>query len=199
VIEETIPLPSGEIVLERPGNADELLDEAEFEARDEYVPYWAELWPAGVALARALDGCSLGGRRVVELGCGLGLVALVAARAGAQVLATDWAPEALEYVERNAERNDVSVDTATVDWRTPDALVDAAPWDLVVASDVTYEARNLSPILELLPRLSKEAWVADPGRATSPEFLDRADAIGERRTTFDTHHPHVSVHRFRWK
>ena len=199
MIEETIPLPGGEIVLERPGDAEQLLDEAEFEARDEYIPYWAELWPAGVALARALDGCSLGGRRVVELGCGLGLASIVAARAGARVLATDWAPEALEFVERNAERNGVLLDTATVDWRSAGSLLDAAPWDLVLASDVTYEERNLSPILDLLPRLGGEAWIADPGRATSPEFLERADDLAERRTTQDSNHPHVSVHRFRWR
>src|SRR4051812_39345718 len=80
------------------------------------APYWAVLWRSGVALARELDGAALRGRRVVELGCGLAVPSIAAARSGATVLATDGSPEALELAERNARENGVSIETTRVDW-----------------------------------------------------------------------------------
>jgi len=58
-----------------------------------------------------------GGRDLLELGCGIGLVALAAATAGFRVLATDYYSEALEFTQANATRNGVeNVDTRLIDW-----------------------------------------------------------------------------------
>ena len=63
------------------------------------MPYWAELWPSGLALARALPP-RLDGLRVVELGCGLGVPSLTAAARGAEVTALDWAQDAIDAARR---------------------------------------------------------------------------------------------------
>jgi predicted nicotinamide N-methyase len=98
---------------------------------------------------------------------------LVAARAGATVLATDEEAEALELVERNARENGLEVETALVDWREPEELVARGPFDLALAADVLYGEPGLS-LLPLLPRLTREAWLADPGRAVAGAFVDEA-------------------------
>ena len=103
LVEESVPLRGFALQVLRPRDADALLDEHAFE-HEEYLPYWAELWPSGVALARRLAVRSLRGARVLELGCGLGLPSLAAALAGGRVLATDWSPQAIELLEDNAER-----------------------------------------------------------------------------------------------
>src|SRR4051794_29069406 len=91
LVEETVVLGRGRTVaMLRPRESEDLLDERAFE-REELLPYWAELWPSALALARSVAVRSLRGRRVLELGCGLGLVSIAAALAGARVLATDWA------------------------------------------------------------------------------------------------------------
>src|SRR3954465_2682859 len=109
-------LPGGrELSVLRPRDSESLLDEHAFED-DEYLPYWAELWPSGVALAREIGPRALRGARVVELGCGLGLPSLAAARAGGRVLATDWAGPALDLLRSNAARNDLDVELSRVDW-----------------------------------------------------------------------------------
>ena len=76
-----------ELALLRPVSADELIDETAFD-EDEFLPYWAELWPSGLALAEAVAGLDMCGLRVLELGAGLGLPSLAAALGGAAVLAT---------------------------------------------------------------------------------------------------------------
>jgi predicted nicotinamide N-methyase len=152
------------------------------------------LWRSGVALARELDGEALGRRRVVELGCGLALPSIAAARAGADVLATDASDEALELVARNARANGVSVETAAVDWSQPDALVGRAPFDLVLAADVLYERENVALLLELLPRLAPEVWLADPGRPAAAAFIEAA----EGRWSVETRvRDVVEIHRLR--
>ena len=138
------------------------------------APYWSVLWRSGVELARELDGEELSGLHVVELGCGLAVPSLAAARAGAEVLATDTDAEALELVAQNARRNDAHIETAVVDWAQPDKLVSRAPFDLVLAADVLYERASVALLLSLLPRLAPEVWLADPGRPAADAFLEAA-------------------------
>ena len=177
LVEEIVALPGGELAVLRPRDSEALIDEEAFE-HEERMPYWAELWPSGVALARALWGSSLRGKRVLELGCGgIALPSIAAALAGGRALATDWAPEALELAAVNAERNDAAIETEVAAWGDADALVERGPFDLVLGADVLYERRNLPLLLDLLPRLTGErgsAWIADPGRPPLPDFLDGA-------------------------
>ena len=117
---------------------------------------------------------SCDGVRVVEVGCGLAVPSIAAARAGAEVLATDWDTEALDLVAQNASANDVQVETAAVDWAHADELVSRGPFDLVLAADVLYERASVALLLSLLPRLAPEIWLADPGRPAAAAFLEQA-------------------------
>jgi predicted nicotinamide N-methyase len=165
----------------RPPSAEELIDEAAFD-EEEFLPYWAELWPSGLALARHVATLELGGMQILELGCGLGLPALAAGLRGADVLATDWADDAIELLRRNAERNGVFVRLARIRWSDPAQLLRAAPWDVVLGADLLYEARNAEQLAELLPQLGGELLLAEPGRPFAKEFLERfsAEPVGER-------------------
>jgi predicted nicotinamide N-methyase len=156
----------------RPVAPDELIDEEAFE-RDEFLPYWAELWPASLALAEALPDVS--GLSVCELGCGLGVPSLVAAARGAEVTATDWAPEAIELVRENAARNGLGVRAEVRDWREPWT----ERFDLVLAADVLYERRNVEPLLRALPSLAPVALVGLAGRPYETEFLRHASETEE--------------------
>jgi predicted nicotinamide N-methyase len=169
----TVPLPSGPLRLLQPAEAADLPDDGAVEWAP-LAPYWAVLWRSGVALAEELDGAPLRGLRVVELGCGLALPSIAAARAGASVLATDESQEALELVARNAGLNDVRVETARVRWSAAEEVIARGPFDLVLAADVLYERSAVAQLLALLPRLAPRAWLADPGRPAADPFLEQA-------------------------
>jgi predicted nicotinamide N-methyase len=161
-----------ELSLLRPVSPDALLDEEAF-ARDEFLPYWAELWPAATALAAALP--EVAGLRVVELGCGLGLPSLVAAARGADATASDWADDAVELLRENAARNGLTLRAEVRDWRNP--------WperfDLALAADVLYERRNVEPLLERLRELAPVAYIGLAGRPYEAEFLGKAGSVVE--------------------
>jgi len=191
LVSRSIELPSGDLHLLQPQEAAELPDTGPVEWAP-LTPYWSVLWRSGVALARELDGVALGGLRVVELGCGLAVPSIAAARAGAAVLATDACAEALALVERNAHANEARIETASVDWARPRELVRRAPFDLVLAADVLYERASVAQLLSLLPRLAPEAWLADPGRPVAGAFIEEA----ERRWQVETRvRGVVQVHR----
>lgn len=186
-----------------PRDPEGLLDEEAFE-HEELLPYWAESWPSGPVLADRLVERDLTGLRVLELGCGLGLPSLLAARLGAEVTASDWAPDALALLAGNAERNTVELDLLRLDWFAPEAAwrdpsglgrtgSDAVgpasrrsrpgppTWPLVIAADVLYERRHVAPLLATLDLVlapGGEAWVADPGRPPARRFWPAAVAAG---------------------
>jgi predicted nicotinamide N-methyase len=199
LVEEIVAVGGRDLGLLRPRDAEALLDEHAFE-HEEFLPYWAELWPSALALARAIGGRALHGARTLELGCGLGLPSLAAALAGGRVVATDWSPAAVAMTGRNANRNGLAVETLCCSWTDPEPLLSRGPWDLVLASDVLYEARNGDVLLALLPRLTGprgEVWLADPGRPPAARFLAAAEAVFaiERRPAAEL--PQGAVYRMR--
>jgi predicted nicotinamide N-methyase len=173
LVAQRVALPSGDLRVLQPDASAELPDDGPVEWAP-LVPYWSVLWRSGVALAREVAEAPLSGLHVVELGCGLGAPSLAAARAGARVVGTDAEPEALELLERNAAENDVSLETARVDWNDPDELLARGRFDLVLAADVLYERPTVARLLALLPRLGHEVWLADPGRAAADAFMEQA-------------------------
>jgi predicted nicotinamide N-methyase len=179
LVEEIVPLSGGELAVLRPRDTEALLDEHAFE-ENEFLPYWAELWPSGVALAKAIAARALKGARVLELGCGLGLPSIAAARAGGRVLAVDWSAAAIDLLATNAARNGVAIESAVVSWSAPEPLLERAPFHLVLAADVLYEWRDVPVLAELLPRLGGEVLLADPGRPPLEAFLEQVGTVWAR-------------------
>lgn len=148
------------------------IDPEEF-LKDEQMPYWAEIWPAAVTLSHMImEELEVEGKSVIELGAGVGMASVAAAKKGARAIATDYSTEALRFVVYNALRNGVSLDTGRLDWRM--VRIDEK-YDIVIAADVLYERVNLLPIVTALDTLLKEggvAYIADPRRRLAEQFVE---------------------------
>lgn len=144
-------------------------------------PYWAYYWLGGLALARfVLDWPEVvAGRRVLDLGCGSGLVAVAAAKAGAAVvLASDIDRYAVAAAQLNADANGVSVDVVHGD--LTEGLV--PPVDLILAGDVFYDPEPAARVMPFLVRCRAagiEVLVGDPRRVPLP--VDRLRGLAEYR------------------
>ena len=157
-----------EILIRVPPDFDALLDEAarQTPADVDAIPYYASLWPSAHALAEELweRRDRLPGRRVLELGCGLGLPSIVAAKLGADVVATDFHPDAGAWCQINAAANDAALAFQPCDWNTPPAW---PPFDVVIGSDLIYERRHITALAACIGKLCATgglALIADPGR-----------------------------------
>lgn len=148
------------------------------EIADEKLPYYGQLWPASIALARWLwRRPDLAGKEILDLGCGVGLQGIVAARKGAKLVFADYFPEALDLARENARSLAVKdAEFLHLDWRDRDFF---RRFDVILASDVLYEARNHEPIRLFLQRAlrpSGEAVIADPLRPNSKMFFESVAA-----------------------
>jgi len=169
--ESEIELPAGPLRLRRPLEWADLPDDGGVEWAP-IAPYWAVLWRSGLVLARTVEGMGVRGKRVIELGCGLGLPSLAAARAGAEMLATDEDSDALELVDLNARAAGLAVRTRRFDFKAEPA---PARFDLAIASDILYEEASVQPLLELLPSLADEIVICSPIRRPFADFMADAE------------------------
>jgi predicted nicotinamide N-methyase len=142
-------------------------------------PYWVQVWPASVALARLLWRFGqLEGRRVLDLGCGLGIPGIAAARMGASVTFADREQDALHFAQWNARRVSTAAaapETQQLDWSRD---VVAGRFDLVLLADVSYRAPHHAPLRRQLEHALAERGCivhADPMRAESRVFLTQLE------------------------
>ena len=175
----TVQVGGRDVELLSPANADDLISEDDY-VMDERLPYWADLWPSAQILAGEVRTMRLAGQRVLELGCGMGLVAVASALAGGDVTATDYYEDAILFARLNvAEATGTEIATRMVDWSKMPA--DLGKFDVVLASDVLYEPRYAAMVAgAIAATLARggEAIVADPGRIALKDFRAECDARG---------------------
>lgn len=177
---ETVSVAGRGFSITRPGDPNLLLDDPYVTrafSQDEFMPYWADLWPASRMLAgELLSNPRPKLTRALELGCGLGLAGIAAACSGLDVTMSDYDETALEYAEANARANcppEARWRCLAIDWRHPPEL---EPFPLLLAADVVYEERHIAPLLGIIRSLMAPGGaciIADPNRAGG-ERLSRA-------------------------
>ena len=142
-------------------------------------PYWAHLWPGSRALARYVaTQLDWGGRRVADIGCGLGLAGLVAAMRGATVTMIDTSHAALQFVRASATLNGCRVTPIQADLRSK---VVRGHFDYCLAADVTYDAALQTAVADFLATHltgAGRAWCAESVRTFDGGFADACAARG---------------------
>jgi predicted nicotinamide N-methyase len=170
----------------RPIDTEALLDQSEADP-EQNLPYWAEIWPSGIALAGAIarEPGLIAQRPVLELGSGLGITAAIAMAHGAALVATDYAPESLTLTRLTCRLHTGREPAIRrVNWRATSAHMlqdDGSRWPVVLAADVLYEQRDIDPLLDLFDRIVAPnglVWLAEPGRRPAVVALEHARARG---------------------
>lgn len=135
-------------------------------------PMFGVLWDSGHALARMMVDYDVGERRVLEVGCGLGLASLVLNRREADITATDHHPEAGFFLGLNAELNGgPPIPFVRAGW--DDAETELPRFDLVIGSDLLYErghAESLAGFIDRHAQPTAEVIMLDPGRKQGGRF-----------------------------
>lgn len=174
------------IELARPADPDRLLDDPgvrEWNRTDDYMPYWAYLWPGAFLLAdRIAREPSWTDVPTLEIGCGLGLPGLTALAEGARLTFTDYDEAPFPFIRASAER--MGVDPSrfacrTLDWRElPDDRYPA-----ILAADVLYEHRLVPLVVGLIRSMLDPdgvAWISGPYRVATLDLEPMLDAAGLR-------------------
>jgi predicted nicotinamide N-methyase len=142
-------------------------------------PLWAKVWEASWVLADFLAGMPADPeKRLIEIGCGLGLVGVVAASFGHKVVMTEHNPDAIEFARANAEMNHCAdMEIIDLDWTSPSLY---GRFDYIVGSDVVYHQKDFEPLRRLFERLLKpqgEVILCEGIRRTSLDFFKEMQAF----------------------
>lgn len=184
VVESLVRVAGRSIKLVRPVEPDRLLDAPEvvaWNAEDDYMPYWAYLWPGAILLGEAV--AALGptpGTEALEIGCGLGLSGLVAVGMGLRVRFTDQDRTAFRFIEASARANGFDpalYSTALLDWRSPPD----ERYPLILGADVTYEKRLVPLVAGVLAKMLASdglALISDPNRASAEGLGETVRSLG---------------------
>jgi predicted nicotinamide N-methyase len=185
---ERIPIPGSDRIVDvvRPIDLEMLLDQSATDP-EQNLPYWAEIWPSGIALAAAIleEPHMVADTPVLELGSGVGITAAIALDAGADLTATDYAAESVTMTRLTCRLyTGREPTTRQINWRAPDADLlqpDGNPWPVILAADVLYEERDIEPVLDTFARVLAPGgliWLAEPGRRPSKLAIERARRRG---------------------
>ncbi len=193
-MEERIAIQGRDYRFQRPADLETLweqLDEQDFCA-DERLPYWVEIWPAGIFLAQwiarqkdrlSMDWC-------LDLGCGLGVSTCVAAEFTGRALGLDYEFAALSYARRNAGLNGCdAANWALMDWRRPG--LKPGSFAFIWGADILYEARFFQPLARIFQELLAPGgiiWLSTPQRKVSEPFWNILAQNDWRISLQDTEH-----------
>jgi predicted nicotinamide N-methyase len=179
---ETVFIGDRTYFIERPEKSDHLIDHPAVRsafAADNYLPYWADLWPGARMLAKVIIREPwTPGTVALEVGCGLGLPGIAALSMGLRVTFSDYDPTALRFAADNARLNGFTdFDTLRLDWRSPPLEM---RFPVVLASDLVYELRNVEPLVNLIKK------VLAPGGLCLLTDQDRVPALAMREALLDS-------------
>ncbi len=186
---ETALIDGHAFQIDCPGGSDLLFDHPAVRAAyaaDEYIPYWAELWPASRMLAKAVlrepweKYPRTGGKlEVLEVACGLGLSGIAALSRGLRVTFSDIDELAVSFAARNARLNGFTdFGTAAIDLRSPPPGLSVP---VLLGADLLYEPRMVEPVVAFVGAVLAPggvALIADPDRISARPFRWHCQSAG---------------------
>ncbi len=174
-----------------------------------YWPLFGVVWTSSIALAAVMVETDIAGRRILEVGCGIGLASMVLNHRSADITATDRHPDAEAFLARNAKLNDAPpIPFERSDWQDEDD--DLGRFDLIIGSDLLHDRSHTAPLARFIDNHAAPAAdvvIVDPGRGQVSQFArdmtSRGFSYAKRRAVDDkTLHlgeevgPKVQIHTF---
>lgn len=118
---------------------------------EEYIsqfPFWIKIWEASIVLADHLIRMDIGkGKKILEIGAGMGVAGLFLGALGHRVTITDYEDDALALLRMNAEHNGLdNVSVRKLDWNSPDLT---SKYDIICGSELVYNEAFIEPIMNM--------------------------------------------------
>lgn len=143
-------------------------------------PLFGNVWPTSTVMALRVLELELDGKRVLEIGCGIGLCSIVLHRKGVDITASDYHPQTQDFLNRNIVGNGLSpIKYQAGNWETENPQL--GKFDVVIGSDILYEPAHAQQVSRFIDRHSNDGariMIGDPGRANRARFTKCMIALG---------------------
>ncbi len=168
---------------------DSLKDTQQYEAGEDALalginpatwPLFGVVWPTSIVMAMQIDRLDLAGKRVLEIGCGIGLCSIVLHRMGVDITASDYHPRTREFLDRNVLGNGLApIKYLTGNWDAENAGL--GEFDVLIGSDVLYQPDHAGLVSNFIDRHSSDdvqVVIGDPNRANRSRFTRNMVDLG---------------------
>lgn len=143
-------------------------------------PLFGNVWPTSIVMALRVFGLELDGKRVLEIGCGIGLCSIVLHRMGVDITASDYHPQTQDFLDRNIVGNGLPpIKYQTGNWERENPQL--GKFDVVIGSDILYQpahAQQVSRFIDLHSNDGVQVMIGDPGRENRVRFTQCMIALG---------------------
>lgn len=147
---------------------------------DSMWPISGLVWPSGLVLANVISQLDLANLKVLEVGCGIGIASLIAAKNDVDITASDYHPIVKSLLFKNAKDNNIdNIKYTHANWNHP--ISNLGKFDLIIGSDLLYEvglAEILSIYIDCHLGLGGQVILIDPGRRASGKIRHSMEAVG---------------------
>lgn len=144
------------------------------------------VWGSSEVLAREMARYPVENKRILEVGCGVALSSLVLNARKADITATDYHPEAGNFLTANTQLNEANrIPFLRTDWA--DHAEGLGTFDLIIGSDLLYEIQHIDLLSSFINRHSKqkcEVIMVDPGRGNHAPFSKKMELLGYRHSQY---------------
>lgn len=141
---------------------------------------FGHIWPSARVLALAMHSFDLVGKRILEIGAGLGLASLVIHRRAGDITVSDWHPLSRAFLHENLLLNKLGpVKYRTGNWETGNPGL--GRFDLIIGSDVLYERQQPGQLAAFINRHAApnaQIIIVDPDRGNRNGFCREMTALG---------------------
>jgi|TARA_B110000238_G_C16081208_1_gene419526 predicted nicotinamide N-methyase len=143
-------------------------------------PIFGVVWPSSIVLANFMLDYDFANKRILEIGCGIGLVSLLLNNKLADISATDIHPEAADFLIENTQLNHGKIiPFERANWDSINTTL--GEFDLIVGSDILYEkenTNNLANFIDNHTRVGSNVIIVDPGRGNHAAFSKKMVTLG---------------------
>ncbi len=156
---------------------EEFLDGKDPFANVSEFPFWVKLWEAAMILSYVLSSLpEPKGKRLLEIGAGLGAPGIAAAACGFDVTLSDYEDIIMDFQKVSAAASGLKgVDCVHLDWLDPPEM---EPFDVLAAAEVLFREEFFDPLLDVFQKYLKPGGsiflAHDATRKCLPLFLERA-------------------------
>lgn len=146
-------------------------------------PFWARIWPSSKAMSQflAIEPEWVRGKKILEVGAGLGLPSFAIAHLAREVIVTDHASEAVSLINKNITHLCINnMKSMCLDWND---FPDTISADTILLSDVNYAPGAFGSLLTLIGKLMEEGAViiiATPERIMAAPFVEALQPFIQR-------------------
>jgi len=138
------------------------------------------VWESSEVLAHLLFDYEIAGKRILEVGCGIGLTSLVLNSRDANITATDYHPEVESFLQENTLLNKgKTIPFIRTGWEDEESGL--GEFDLIIGSDLLYEGDHVDLLSGFINRHAKahcEVIIVDPGRSYHARFSKKMMTLG---------------------